>query len=136
MKKNNLFLILLFILFGFLVGCSNMQNSSESIGSEGSVLDKVVFEKNREDCSEVMAIYFKGDNITKVETKETYIDKDALTKAYSTYSESTDYINLRTSGLDIGYEYSSSRIYNSFDGIRGKDKIIDELEKNRGYDVR
>ncbi len=110
-----------------------MHTTSETIGSGSATLDKIVFEKSRDDCAETTAIYFKGDNITKVEVKETYNDQDSLSKAYKVYSESKDYDNLRSSGLDIGYEYSSSLIYNSFDGIRGKDRIIDVLKNERGY---
>lgn len=133
MKKDRLFLVFLLLFFSFLTGCAKTYNSPEALGSVSTALDKVVFEKDREDCVETMAIYFKGDNITKVETKETYNDQDSLSKAYKVYSESKDYDNLRSSGLDIGYEYSSSLIYNSFDGIRGKDKIIDVLQNERGY---
>lgn len=133
MKKDKLFLVVLLLVFSFLTGCAKTYNISEALGASDTTLDKVIFEKNRGDCVEVTAVYFKGDNITKVETRETYTDKDSLSKAYESYSESKDYSNLRSSGLDIGYEYSSARIYNSFEGIRGKDNIVDILQKDRGY---
>lgn len=136
MKKNNLFVILLIMFFGILVGCSKGYNVSDAIGSDSFAIDKIVFEKNRGDCDEIMAVYFKGDSITKVETRETYSDKDNLSKAYKSYSESSDYVNLRTSGLDIGYEYSSAHIYNFFDGIRGKSNITNVLQNDRGYVVK
>lgn len=136
MKKNNLFVILLIMFFGVLAGCSKGYNVSDAIGSDSFAIDKVVFEKNRGDCDEIMAVYFKGDNITKVETRETYSDKDNLSKAYKSYSESPDYVNLRTSGLDIGYEYSSAHIYNFFDGIRGKNNITNVLQNDRGYVIK
>lgn len=137
MKRKKLFSIFLFLIFGLLTGCSKTSyNVSEVLGSGDVTLDKVVFEKNRDDCTEITAIYFKGDNITKIETRETYADQDSLSKAYKSYSESKDYDNLRSSGLDIGYEYSKALIYNSFDGIRGKDKIIDVMQKEKGYMLR
>ncbi len=136
MKRNRFFLLLLVCFFGFLTGCSKMHNISESIGSEINLLDKVVFEKNRGDCAETMAIYFKGDNITKVEVKETYSNQDAASNAYKSYLESSYYDNLRSSEFDIGYEYSSSYIYNTFEGIRGKDKIVNFLQKEREYVLR
>lgn len=136
MKRNILFLIFLIIFFDTLAGCSRGNRIHEAIGSNNFVLDKVVFEKNREDCNEIVVVYFKGDDITKVEAREIYWNKDSLSKAYKYYCESPDYVNLRTSDLAIGYEYSSSHVYNFFDGIRGKDNILGVLQNERGYIIK
>lgn len=136
MKKSKLFFVFLILSLIFLSGCSKKRNASGNLVVDSMALDKVVFEKDRGDCLETMAIYFKGDNVTKVETKETYSDPDNLLKAYETYSESSDYDNLRSSGLDIGYEYSDAHMYNFIDGIVGKNNIINTCQTDKGYTLK
>lgn len=133
MKRNRLFILFLFLFVSFLTGCSKSYNSSEAVGLGDALIDKVVLEKNHENYDEVIALYFKGDNITRVEAREAYNNEDELSKAYKTYSESSDYGNLRSSGLNIGYEYSGALLYNTFDGIRGKENILSVLQNDRGY---
>ncbi len=133
MKKNVMYCFLLILILSFCSGCSQTPGKEKNSDSESGILDKVVFEKNKENVTEVMSVYFKGENVTKVEVREKYSNEEAALRAYETYNNSTIYTNLNNYGLNIDYEYT--RIYKDklFGDFSDKKNIIDNCEKNMGY---
>ena len=136
MRKKCVVYWILAVCCLFLAGCSCKGKEPVGDNSENRDLDKVVLEKVNNCCTEIMTLYFRGENVTKIEMKETYSNQDEAIKAYDSYNSSDVYTNTKKSGVNVGYEYTQKSAGELFKGYRRKTDVISECTSNKGYTIK